>query len=46
VVEVRNKRQETGNYAGVIDLFTTAAKRPRLIIRVFGELSLPSAGSP
>jgi hypothetical protein len=46
VVEVRNKRQETGNYAGVIELFTTAAKRPRLIIRVFGELSLPSAGSP
>ena len=46
VVEVRNKRQEMGNYAGVIDLFTTAANRPRLIIRVFGELSLPSAGSP
>jgi hypothetical protein len=46
VVEVRNKQQEAGNYAGVIDLFTTAAKRPRLIIRVFGELSLPSAGSP
>lgn len=46
VVEVRNKRQEAGNYAGVIELSTTSEKRPRLIIRVFGELSLPSAGSP
>ena len=46
VVEVRNKRQETGNYAGVIDLYTTSAKRPHLIMRVFGEISLPSAGSP
>ena len=46
VVEVRNKRQETGNYAGVIELFTTSEKRPRLIMRVFGELSIPSAGSP
>ena len=46
VVEVRNKRQESGNYAGVIELSTTSEKRPRLIMRVFGELSLPSAGSP
>ena len=46
VVEVRNKRQEAGNYAGVIELSTTSKKRPRLIMRVFGELSLPSAGSP
>jgi len=46
VVEVRNKRQEAGNYAGVIELSTTAEKRPRMIMRVFGELSLPSAGSP
>jgi hypothetical protein len=46
VVEVRNKRQEAGNYAGVIQLSTTSTKRPRLIMRVFGELSLPSAGSP
>jgi len=46
VVEVRNKRQEAGNYAGVIELFTTSEKRPRLIMRVFGELSIPSAGSP
>jgi len=46
VVEVRNKRQEAGNYAGVIELSTTSKQRPRLIMRVFGELSLPSAGSP
>ena len=46
VVEVRNKRQEAGNYAGVIELSTTSEKRPRLIMRVFAELSLPSAGSP
>jgi hypothetical protein len=44
VVEVRNKRQEAGSYAGVIELSTTSPKRPRLIMRVFGELSLPSAG--
>jgi hypothetical protein len=44
VVEVRNKRPEGGNYAGVIELFTTSEKRPRLIMRVFGELYLPSAG--
>lgn len=43
VVEVRNKRQEPGNYAGVIELFTTSEKRPRLIMRVFGELSIPSS---
>ena len=43
VVEVRNKRQEAGNYAGVIELFTTSQKRPRLIMRVFGELSIPSS---
>ena len=46
VVEVRNKRQVAGNYAGIINLTTTSEKRPRLIMRVFGELSLPSAGSP
>ena len=46
VVEVRNKRQEPGTYAGVIELSTTAEKRPRMIMRVFAELSLASAGSP
>jgi hypothetical protein len=43
VVEVRNKRQEVGNYAGVIHLATTSKQRSRLIMRVFGELSLPSS---
>jgi hypothetical protein len=46
VVEVRNKRQEAGNYAGMIQLSTTSKQRPRMIMRVFGELSLPSAESP
>ena len=46
VVEVRNKRQEAGNYAGVIELSTTAKQRPRLIMRVFGELAIPSSESP
>ena len=46
VVEVRNKQQQAGNYAGIIELSTTSKQRPRLIMRVFGELSLPSAGSP
>lgn len=45
VVEVRNKQKETGNYAGKIELFTTAEKRPRMIMRVFGEISFPSAES-
>jgi len=43
VVEVRNKRQEAGSYAGVIELFTTSEKRPRLIMRVFGEFAIPSS---
>jgi hypothetical protein len=46
VVEVRNKRQEAGNYAGVIELFTTSEKRPRLIMRVFGEITIPSSEGP
>jgi hypothetical protein len=46
VVEVRNKKREAGNYAGVIELFTTSEKRPRLIMRVFGELTIPSSEAP
>jgi hypothetical protein len=46
VVEVRNKRQDAGNYAGVIELFTTSEKRPRMIMRVFGEITIPSSESP
>jgi len=44
VLEVRNKGQQSGAYAGLIELFTNSEKRPRLIVRVFGELYLPSAG--
>jgi hypothetical protein len=42
VVEVRNKHGQAGNYAGVINLVTTSEKRPRLIMRVFGEISSPA----
>jgi hypothetical protein len=44
VLEVRNKWQQAGPYAGLIELLTTSDKRPRLVVRVFGELYLPSAG--
>jgi hypothetical protein len=43
VLEVKNKRNVPGPYAGLIELFTTSKQRPRLIVRVFGELYLPSA---
>jgi Protein of unknown function (DUF1573) len=44
VLEVRNKSREAGPYAGLVELFTDSKERPRLIVRVFGELYLPSAG--
>ena len=44
VLEVRPKGQQSGPYAGVIELFTNSKERPRLIVRVFGEIYLPSAG--
>jgi hypothetical protein len=43
-LEVRNACQQAGPYAGVIELYTTSKERPRLIVRVFGDLYLPSAG--
>ena len=43
-LEVRNVCQQAGPYAGIINLYTTSKERPRLIVRVFGELYLPSAG--
>jgi hypothetical protein len=46
VLEVRNKRQEGGRYAGVIELVTTSAARPRLLVRVFGDIQPSAAGSP
>jgi len=44
VLEVRPKGQVSGPFAGVIELFTNSKNRPRLIVRVFGEIYLPSAG--
>ncbi len=39
VLEVRNKSRDPGRYAGKIDLVTNSQKRPRLLVRVFGEIS-------
>jgi len=44
VLEVRPKGQVSGAFAGVIELSTNSKERPRLIVRVFGEIYLPSAG--
>jgi hypothetical protein len=44
ILEVRPKGQVSGSFAGVIELFTNSKERPRLIVRVFGEIYLPSAG--
>lgn len=43
VLEVRNKRHEAGHYAGLVELFTTSKQRPRLIVRIFGDLYAPAA---
>ena len=43
VLEVKNKAQNPGPYAGLIELSTNSKERPRLIVRVFGEIYLPSA---
>jgi hypothetical protein len=43
VLTVRNKSDKGGHYAGKIDLTTTSTQRPRLIVRVFADLYLPSA---
>jgi hypothetical protein len=44
VLEVKNKAQSSGPYAGIVELNTTSKERPRLLVRVFGEIYLPSAG--
>ena len=43
VLEVKNKSQNSGPYAGLVELTTTSKERPRLIVRVFGEIYLPSS---
>lgn len=46
VVTVKNKAKEPGHYAGKLYLNTTSQKRPRLLVRVFADLSLTSAVNP
>lgn len=40
-VEVKNKLKENGSYYGKIEIFNNFKERPRLILRVFGELRAP-----
>jgi hypothetical protein len=42
-VEVTNRCKETGAYKGKIEILTSSDKRPRLILRVFGDLNPPPA---
>jgi len=44
VLEVSPKGRQPERDAGVIELFTSSRERPRLIVRVLGEIYLPSAG--
>jgi hypothetical protein len=46
VLEVRNLRRDVGSYGGVIELLTTSRERPRLIVRVFGNLYPSSSSGP
>jgi hypothetical protein len=43
VLVVKNIREQAGPYAGLIRLTTNSKERPRLIVRVFGDIYLPSA---
>lgn len=42
LLEVRNRSGNSGSYAGLIELGTTSAQRPRLIVRVFGDIYQPA----
>jgi hypothetical protein len=46
LLEVRNISRESGHYGGKIELQTTSAERPRLIVRVFGNIYPSASGSP
>ncbi len=46
VLEINNMSREAGRDAGKIEMKTNAVRQPRLIVRVFGDLHLPWAGSP
>jgi len=39
---IKNKFKESGNYSGIIELFSNFKPRPRLIIRVFGDFAAAS----
>lgn len=42
-VEITNQVKECGDYKGKIEILTSSEKRPRLILRVFADLSPPTA---
>jgi hypothetical protein len=46
LLEVKNKRQEPGHYAGKIELTTNDRKKPRLFVRVFADLAPSPAAKP
>ncbi|MFZ2087315.1 MAG: DUF1573 domain-containing protein [Desulfobaccales bacterium] len=46
VLEVKNKSQEVGHYAGKIEMKANAVKRPVLIVRVFADIRSPGAVRP
>jgi Protein of unknown function (DUF1573) len=46
ILEVKNKSHEAGHYAGKIEMKTNAVKRPRLIVRVFGDIRPSSVVRP
>jgi len=46
VLEVRNISRESGHYGGKIELLTTSAERPRLIVRVFANIYPSASGMP
>jgi Protein of unknown function (DUF1573) len=43
LLEVKNRSGNAGPYAGLIELSTTSAQRPRLMVRVFGDIFPPAA---
>jgi hypothetical protein len=46
VLEIRNKQQEAGRYAGMVELVTNIKERPRLLVRVFGDIQPSAGGAP
>jgi hypothetical protein len=46
VLEVRSLSRESGHYGGKIELHTSSAERPRLIVRVFANIYPAASGTP